>query len=222
MQTPIAASFQHQHKWGRCALFSLVATLALASDLTVLSREDIDPLTNRAAIAAGALALFVCLAPTPRRDLGLRLIPVQGVRYWLKVGGILLAIVRASAIAAGAVLLAGHFWREPPRVAPENVTRAFIDMCLIYPVLEELLYRLMLCVPIAALSPRAAIVVSGATFAWLHVAYGNPGPDNFVAGYFLAWAYLKSGTIVVPILLHAGGNAIALGFQVFAWRVIYC
>ncbi len=93
-------------------------------------------------------------------------------------------------------------------------------MCIIYPVLEELLFRMILCVPIAAWSPKAAIIASGAAFAVAHFVGGNPGPDNFVAGYFLVWAYLKSGTIVVPILLHACGNAIALGFQVLAWYVL--
>ena len=47
---------------------------------------------------------------------------------------------------------------------------------------------------------------SGLLFGGLHVLYGNPGPDNLVAGFFLAWAILKSGSILVPLALHALGN----------------
>jgi uncharacterized protein len=49
-------------------------------------------------------------------------------------------------------------------------------------------------------------VASGMIFGALHVLYGNPPPDNFIAGSFLAWAYLKIGTIVVPIASHLLGN----------------
>jgi len=89
--------------------------------------------------------------------------------------------------------------------------------CVHYPLLEETLYRLVLLVPLVALlGCRWAIVISGAVFAALHFAYGNPAPDNFVAGYLLAWAYLKSGSIVIPIAWHALGNACAYGLMLLA------
>jgi len=43
-------------------------------------------------------------------------------------------------------------------------------------------------------------------FAALHFLGGNPGPDNFIAGYILAWSYLKSESIAIPVLLHSLGN----------------
>ena len=86
------------------------------------------------------------------------------------------------------------------------------------PILEESVYRLALCVPLAALcGPRWTIAVSGAVFAALHFVYGNPGPDNFIAGYFLAWAYLKSGTLMIPMALHALGNACVIALHVGTW-----
>ena len=54
-------------------------------------------------------------------------------------------------------------------------------------------------------------------FGLLHVVYGNPGPDNLVAGFFLAWSFLKSGTIVVPVVLHSLGNACVFVAQVVTW-----
>ncbi len=35
-------------------------------------------------------------------------------------------------------------------------------------------------------------------------------PDNLVAGFFVAWAYLRSETIVIPIALHALGNLVVV------------
>jgi membrane protease YdiL (CAAX protease family) len=91
-------------------------------------------------------------------------------------------------------------------------------MCVVAPVLEEVLYRLALCVPLAVwLGPWTAIVVSGLAFAGLHVAAGNPSPENLVGGLFLAWAYLKSESIFVPVLLHSLGNLCALAGQVGTW-----
>ncbi len=38
-----------------------------------------------------------------------------------------------------------------------------------------------------------------------------------VGGFFLAWAYLKSESLAVPVLLHGLGNLCALAGQVAAW-----
>ena len=67
-----------------------------------------------------------------------------------------------------------------------------------------------------------AIAASGVIFAALHFVYGNPSPENAVGGLFLAWAYLKSETIVVPVLLHALGNSLVLAVQVAAWCYLRC
>ena len=47
--------------------------------------------------------------------------------------------------------------------------------------------------------------------------YGNPSPENLVGGFFLAWAYLKSDSIIVPVVLHGLGNLAALAGQVATW-----
>jgi membrane protease YdiL (CAAX protease family) len=47
-----------------------------------------------------------------------------------------------------------------------------------------------------------------ARFALLHHRYGNLSPENALAGLLLGWAYLRSGSLALPILLHSVGNAL--------------
>jgi hypothetical protein len=137
------------------------------------------------------------------------------LRFWLKAILILGLIVVAACLVAIPVarlfdrdLLA--LWSQAERPTEARLLNA----CVKSPLLEELLYRAVLCAPLVALLGRkAVIVVSGLVFAWLHVRYGNPSPDNAVAGFLLGWAYLRSGSLLVPITLHALGNLAVLGFE---------
>jgi membrane protease YdiL (CAAX protease family) len=76
-----------------------------------------------------------------------------------------------------------------------------------------------------ASTPSSPLLVSwwscGYKEAILHVLYGNAGPDNLIAGFFLAWAYLKSGTILVPVVLHSLGNVGVLLARSGAWYWLY-
>jgi uncharacterized protein len=77
---------------------------------------------------------------------------------------------------------------------------------------------MVLCLPaVVLLRPGGAVAASGLLFGALHFAYGNPSPENLAGGFFLAWAYLKSGTILVPLLLHSLGNLCAVAGQVAGW-----
>jgi membrane protease YdiL (CAAX protease family) len=51
----------------------------------------------------------------------------------------------------------------------------------------------------------------------LHVVTGVASPDNIVAGVFLSWAFLKSGSLVAPVTLHALGNTFILVTQLAVW-----
>ena len=94
----------------------------------------------------------------------------------------------------------------------------FVQMCVLSPIFEEATYRFGLCTGlVTVLRPWGTIFVTGMIFGALHILYGNPGPDNLIAGYFLAWAYLKSGTIVVPVVLHSFGNLCTLAMHVATW-----
>lgn len=70
----------------------------------------------------------------------------------------------------------------------------------------------------AILRATPTVIVGGTLFAALHFVYGNAAPDNVVAGFFLTWAYLKSGTLVIPIIYHAAGNGFVLACHFVAWH----
>lgn len=173
---------------------------------------------NDAMAAVIGLVGVLILRDGDASSLGFRLCPARGWRFWLRIAlamglvvGVLLGLV-----AAALLLLR----RELPiyRADPAELLPRFLLMCVSAPVVEEVVYRSLL---ISAVRPtvgdRGAIVVSGLTFAVLHWIYGNPSPENQIGGFLLACAYVRSGTILVPLALHAGGNLIVLISQVAAW-----
>lgn len=156
----------------------------------------------RLALALAAFALLVALNDGDLGSVGLRARPRQGWRWWiltsLKLGAFVVFF-----IAIGLGIWAGlgddlPIYTTPPTQFLSN----FLHMCFVAPVMEETLYRAIVCVPlVAAIGCWRTIAVCGVLFAALHVAYGNPSPENLVGGFLLAWVYLKSDTI----LLKRGG-----------------
>jgi hypothetical protein len=150
-----------------------------------------------------------------RHALGLVLRPRQSAWYWLKaaaVVGMAIALVCAAAIAAAR---AGHDgFGLCERSFPPAELRRVIELTIFAPMTEELLWRIVLCTAAArVVGPWPAIALDGVLFAGAHWLHGVSGPDNLVAGFFFAWAFLKSGTFVVPVALHATGNALVLVLQ---------
>jgi membrane protease YdiL (CAAX protease family) len=166
-----------------------------------------------------AVAVYGLISRWNWPSLGLTLHLRQPLTYWVKAALALGGIVAVVALAAGAVALACGIDLHKYRLfsSPRQFWPWASYACLAPPVVEEGIYRFVLCVPLAALArPWAAIIGSGLVFAGLHVAYGNPGIDNAIAGFLLAWAFLKSGNLLVPIALHALGNLAVGLFQVAA------
>ena len=82
------------------------------------------------------------------------------------------------------------------------------------PLLEETIHRLAFCTAAVAVSGRwPTIAASRLLFGALHIFYGNPDPSNMVGGFVLAWSFLKSGSILVPVALHSLGNLGLLAFN---------
>jgi uncharacterized protein len=209
------------HGSPRLAPTMVVGALAIAADFAFVGWNRFpESVEGRNAIALTGLALYVCLVQGDLPSLGLKLVPTQGWRYWINAAlWIGAAVAALIAVGLGVCSLAG---RQLPThtTPPELVGITLLRMCVYAPLFEETTCRLLVCVPLAGRGrPRSAIVVSGLLFAVLHVHYGNPSPENLVGGLFLAWAYLKSETIVVPILLHSLGNFLVLAIQVGRW---YC
>jgi len=170
-----------------------------------------------------AISAMICLFLLAHRNLatiGVVFRPRQGFRYWTKVTivlGAVLVVLLSLVLVACWVADVSLPYEHAPRCHP----RPMLDLFLEYPLLEETLYRLVLLTPLLALiGSRWTIFIGGAIFAALHFAYGNPGPDNFVAGYLLAWACIKSRSILVPVALHSLGNGCCFAFQVSYWYLI--
>lgn len=196
-----------------------VAVAVVAADFALVCWAPY-PLTleGRGVLAVIGLAAQFRLVNGDLASVGLRLTPVQGWRYWGRAALLLGLVVLACLVAyLGAWTWAGREF-PVPATPPADAGTAFLRMCVFAPVQEEVVYRLILCVPLAAwLRAWGAVIVSGLVFGALHWVYGTPSPENLVGGFLLAWAYLKSGSIAVPVLLHALGNLCALAAQIGTW-----
>jgi membrane protease YdiL (CAAX protease family) len=100
---------------------------------------------------------------------------------------------------------------------PGGVFQALWIGCIVAPLFEEPIYRLILVAGLRKFPSWAIVAVGGLTFALLHVLYGNFSPDNAVAGFFLTWAFLKSESILVPMALHSLGNLIVILSWILVW-----
>jgi membrane protease YdiL (CAAX protease family) len=201
------------------AIASAVGVLVVTADLALVTwGRYSEIIEGRGLLAVVALAAHLRLTNGDLASVGLHLTPSQGWRWWVRISlWIGLAVTACIVVGLGLWVLAGQ---DMPIYAtpPTDIVRSFIRMCVFAPVFEEIIYRLALCVPLTVwLGPWRAIVVSGLAFAGLHVIGGSPSPENLVGGLFLAWAYLKSESIVVPVLLHSLGNLCALAAQVGTW-----
>jgi membrane protease YdiL (CAAX protease family) len=217
MRTPIGGEFRRSQRrlTAGCGLAVTVVLVDFGAIAWLGWSERVD---SRWALALAALALHVWLVDGDLASAGLVFRPLQGWRYWLKATfWIGLAVAALIAAGLGAVVLLGY--KLPVYTTPPAATGGrLFQACVCAPLLEETLYRLVLCSPlVVALGAWPAIAISGIAFGALHMLYGNPSPENLCGGWFLAWAYLQSGTVVVPLLLHSLGNLLVVASQVAAW-----
>lgn len=169
-------------------------------------------------LGAASVISLLLLSRGDRFSLGLTLRMRPGYRYWMKATLLIGVAVGLFSTVGMLSLHAAGIHLPTPTTPPDRILSSLVSGCISAPLTEEAMYRLVFCVPLAALvGSRTTIVLAGATFAGLHFVYRNPGPDNFIAGFFLAWAFLKSGSMLTPILLHSLGNACAVASQVIDW-----
>ena len=218
MITPIGQGFNSRPKR---ILGLLIGCGAILTDMVLTWEGRSDYLGWRLAVPIVAVGSFQFLLKVDRPSLGLRLSPVQGWSYWIRatcwigvVTGTLLLLLVGLAMLVGVEI-------RIPRQTPFQFGSLFLYRCVLAPLVEETTYRVALCSPsVACFGSTATIGVSGVAFALLHVLYGNLGPDNAIAGFVLGWAYLKSGSIVLPTILHSLGNLFGILLQIGIWYAI--
>lgn len=81
----------------------------------------------------------------------------------------------------------------------------FMVVCLVGPILEELLYRGLIYRQLSRFNQGFAIVFSALLFGLAHGNLGQAVP-TFGVGLVLAYTYAKSDSIWVPIILHVLNN----------------
>jgi membrane protease YdiL (CAAX protease family) len=72
------------------------------------------------------------------------------------------------------------------------------------PLLEEVIFRYLLVGSLHDVSPFLAIMMSGLLFGLVH---DRAVPVKIVMGSMYAWIYIESGSLWVPLLMHAFWNA---------------
>lgn len=155
------------------------------------------------------LAFFVLRRWAPA-SLGLS---IGRVREGVKACGvsILIAVLLVGLGAAAVLALRTAGVRialpAPSAAKGTEFVRALLVSVLLYPVLEEWIYRGILYPPLEARTGRlTAIVVSGVVFQALHLAYGKTAPHYFIGGMILAWAFSRGRSLIYPVFLHALWN----------------
>ncbi|MHC5539289.1 lysostaphin resistance A-like protein [Singulisphaera rosea] len=215
MQTPIGNRLSTPRRRA-AALF--LAAFVVISDFVLVWLGDHSYSGPRLIPPIVALTIYGVLVRGDLTSLGFGVRPVQGYRYWATATLLIGLVVGLISLTVGAVYVAAGVAIPILGVPLPLVPQFLFRMCVVAPLVEELIYRSVLCTLTSpSLKPGLTIAVSGVAFAFLHVLYGNPGPDNFAAGFLLAWAYLKSGTILTPVFLHSLGNLCVLAVWVFVW-----
>ena len=200
--------------WGLALALGTVAT-----DMVVVRLRLSESV--RLALALTAFAAVVYLSDGDLQSVGLRFNPRQGWRPWIRTS-LRIGLIVAFCIAVGLGIwsLTGH-QIQIHSVPPWHIVSSFLHMCVVAPLLEETIYRVLVCIALTSVvGCWRTIAINGILFAGLHVVYGNPSPENLVGGFFLAWVYLKSETILLPVMLHSLGNFIALLAQVATWHFL--
>jgi membrane protease YdiL (CAAX protease family) len=167
--------------------------------------------------AGGVLGLLIVGTSCgwDRAALGLTFRPRQRAGFWIRAGLLIGTVIAVACVGVLVAARAGHdVFQLCDRDFPILRMDRVIALCLLAPLTEELLWRVVLCTAAARLMGSwPAIVMTGTLFAAAHWMYGVAGPDNLIAGFFLGWAFLKSGTFVVPLGLHACGNVLVVAIQ---------
>ena len=241
VKSPTAAWDRSGNVWtgpfnGIDVLVVVLLTLAArAMALTVASRPEASSQTYAASSVLSSSAMFVvvgaglCLVLAVRRVnlvelFGLDRLSPKRLLVW-SFGGAIAAIVLTQIFAT---LWTNHViaksWTEVSeqtlvtllRESPDLALRLaiVISACVLQPVTEELIFRGYIYPALKKQTDRPmAMLLSAMVFAALHLHVPVLGPLLFL-GILLAVAYELSGSLWVPIAIHALFNTTTVVFQI--------
>jgi membrane protease YdiL (CAAX protease family) len=113
---------------------------------------------------------------------------------------------------------------EPPRIEPPTqaaILFAFVSVCVQPGVMEELFFRYLgLGTLRGIMGDHAAVAVSSMIFGLAHIYAPLSIPILMVVGLGLGYVRLYSGSLLLPMLLHAFHNACVLWMEAREWAEI--
>ena len=140
---------------------------------------------------------------------------------WLWCFGLVSFPLGSAALVLSLLAARGLGWRAqyvPGAIGSLKETWGYVLHGLIAaPIVEELIYRGVVFPRLEkALSGGLSVFVSGFIFWALHwVDRGEITPwSHLLAGWILAWAALRTRSLLAPTLLHALGNLLVLGLDI--------
>lgn len=166
-------------------------------------------------LALPAVAVLVALFVSRMRgiswhdDLGLRRPKTRDLAGWL---GLWLVWMLAGEVLIRVLGLPQA--RPWPAYPPSILALRIAAIGLVGPFCEELVMRGVLLDRLrrTALGPRGAILVTAVLWAGMHYAYGSATLALIAAdGIILGCARHRTGSLWVPVAMHALGNIISIG-----------
>jgi membrane protease YdiL (CAAX protease family) len=174
----------------------------------------------RLGIPVVVLVALLVMGRIRRADAGLTLGSPRVTMFWI---GAPLLLVAAIAIPFVAIRVLIYRWNgsapsplmiEPSPFGHQGFWGNLFHLCVLYPLMEEVLYR-GIYVPALehAIGPKFAVFAMGMTWTMLHWMYGWPMVAAVIVQYSLlgmvfALAMLKTRSLAAPLTLHAVGNLV--------------
>jgi membrane protease YdiL (CAAX protease family) len=196
----------------RIGFYSFLAVIALIFFGSILLLAGVLVSGAIGTFAAAATANAVSIRVFERRqlsDLGLNLHPGWGRNLAV---GLVLGIIAACVVILGPVLAGAAFFESTP-ASPGSISSAlFVSFILIFGAVgEELLFRgYGFQVLLPGIGRIATVALSSVLFGWAHTSNLNVsgvGIANTIGfGIALAYCFLRSGDLWLPIGLHFGWN----------------
>ena len=142
-----------------------------------------------------------------RETLGLKVPDTRTFLFWIGLYLPIFAITEAAYFGLG--LAKGNVWEYQGYITVIRI----LKIALPGPIAEELVFRGLLFVRISRAKPGpiAAVFLTAIFFAAAHFRYDFMDIlFILVDGLYYGWVRHKTGSVIIPIVLHIFGNTVAI------------